>query len=277
MTRQHKSPHTPTKLLWLTDLHLDRAAGKDRTRLLNELSSRDYDAAVVSGDTGTAANVCDILEAIAAACHPRVVYFVLGNHDFYGAPMSQTYDRVASLCRSVPNLRHLQDTGPISLDRHTALVGHHGWADARCGWGRNTVVNSPDHSQIPDFRKLSHDERYRKMEQLGRQSASAIRTDLVSALRYHRHVVIATHTPAFPTSALYDGKLCGPCHQPHYVNLSVGAMLIGIARRNNGKQLTVLSGHTHHSKTDPILKNLHSHVGGARTGIPEIQQTLEFQ
>lgn len=271
MTKHHKSSHTPTKLIWLTDLHLDRAAGEDRNRLLNELSSRDYDAVVITGDTGTAANVCDLLESLAAACHPRLLYFVLGNHEFYGAPMSETYDRVASLCRSIPNLRHLHGADPISLDRYTALVGHHGWADARCGWGRNTVVSSPDHLHIPDFRKLPHDERYRKMEQLGRQSASAIRTDLLSALRYHRHVIIATHVPAFRTSALFDGKPCGPCHQPHFVNLSVGTMLIGIARKNIRKRLTLLSGHTHHAAADPILKNLHSYVGGARTGSPEIQ------
>jgi hypothetical protein len=257
--------------------HLDRATDGDRTRLLNELSSRDYDAAVICGDTGTATNVCDLLESIAAACHPRVVYFVLGNHDFYFAAMSQTYDRVARLSRSVPNLRHLHHSGPISLDRDTALVGHHGWPDARCGWRRNTVVRSADHWKIPDFQKLSRDQRYRKMEHLGRQSAGAIRTDLLSALRYHRRVVIATHIPAFPSSALYDGKPCGPCHQPHFVNLSVGSMLIGIARKNHGKRLTVLSGHTHHAKTDPILKNLHSYVGGARTGIPKIQETPKFQ
>lgn len=270
MTRHHKSPHTPTKLIWLTDLHLDRAAGENRTRLLNELSSRDYDAVVITGDTATG-DPCGYLESLAAACHPRVVHFVLGNHEFYGAPMSQTYDRVASVCRSVRNLRHLHHTGPISLDRHTALVGHHGWADARCGWGSKTVVSSPDHSNIPDFRKLSHEDRFRKMEHLGRQSAGAIRTGVLSALRYHRHVIIATHVPAFRTSALFNGKPCGPCHQPHFINLSVGAMLIAVANKTNGR-LTAVSGHTHHGKTDPILKNLRSYVGGARPGSPEIQE-----
>ena len=269
MTRHHKSPHTPTKLIWLTDLHLDRAASENRTRLLNELSSRDYDAAVITGDTATG-DPCGYLESLAAACHPRVLHFVLGNHEFYGAPMSQTYDRVANLCRSVRNLRHLHHTGPISLDRHTALVGHHGWADARCGWGSKTVVSSPDHSNIPDFRKLSHEDRFRKMEHLGRQSADTIRTGVLSALRYHRHVIIATHIPPFRTSALFDGKPCGPCHQPHFISLSVGAMLIAVAK--NGGRLTAISGHTHHAKTDPILKNLRTYVGGARPGSPEIQE-----
>lgn len=270
MTKHYKSPHPPTKLIWMTDLHLDRVSGEDRNRLLNDLSSRDYDAAVITGDTATG-DPCGHLESLAAACHPRFVHFVLGNHEFYGAPMSQTYDRVARLCRSVPNLRHLHHTGPISLDRRTALVGHHGWADARCGWGRNTVVSSPDHWNIPDFRKLSHKDRYRKMEHLGRQSAAAIRSSLIPALRFHKKIIIASHVPCFRTSALFDGMPCGPCHQPHFVNFSVGAMLIRVAK-NNGKRLTVLSGHTHHRKTDRILRNLRSYVGGARLGRPEIQE-----
>lgn len=276
MTTLHNSSLKRSTLLWCTDLHLDLATEPNRNRFLSELSSTVFDAAVITGDIASASSVCDHLKSIAAACHPRPVYFVLGNHDFYGAPMSQTYKRVTSLCRSVSNLRHLHHAGPITLDRHTALVGHHSWPDARCGWGRNTVVSSPDHWNIPDFRRLSHDERYRKMEQLGRQSAIAIRNSLIPALRFHRHVLIASHIPSFPTSALFDGKPCGPCHQPHFVNISLGAMLIGVARKNIGKRLTVLSGHTHHAKTDPILKNLHSHVGGARTGTPEVQEILNM-
>ena len=51
-------------------------------------------------------------------------------------------------------------------------------------------------------------------------------------------------------------------------------MLIGFARKNIRKRLTLLSGHTHHAAADPILKNLHSYVGGARTGSPQIQEVL---
>ena len=275
MTKHYKSPYTPTKLIWLTDLHLDRAAGEDRTRLLNELSNRDYDAAVITGDIATATSVCDHLESLAAACYPRPVYFVLGNHDFYFAAMSQTYDRVASLSRSVPNLRHLHHTGPISLNRHTALIGHHGWADARCGWGSNTVINSPDHRHIPDFQNLSREERYRKMEILGRQATNAIRIGLLSALRQRKQVVVATHVPPFPSTVHFDGRICGDTHMPHFANISLGAMLIGIAKRNR-QRITVLSGHTHSPITDTILANIQAHVGGAWKGTSEAPNILQF-
>ncbi len=278
MTEHHKSPHPPAKLIWLTDLHLDRAAGEDRTRLLKELSSRDYDAVVITGDIATATSVCDHLESLAAACSPRPVYFVLGNHDFYFAPMSQTYDRVASLCRAIPNLIHLQNSGPVSLGRHAILIGHHAWPDARSGHGSNTVINSPDHWQIPDFQDLSREEQFRKMEILGRQATNAIRIGLLSALRQRKQVVVATHVPPFPSTVHYNGRICGDTHMPHFSNSSFGAMLIGIAKRNRHRhqRITVLSGHTHSPITETILANIQAHVGGAWKGTSEAPNILQF-
>lgn len=275
MTRHHKSPHTPTKLLWLTDLHLNRAADEDRTRLLNELSNRDYDAAVITGDIATATSVCDHLESLATACHPRPVYFVLGNHDFYGAPMSQTYARVASLCRAIPSLIHLQNTGPVCLGRHAILIGHHAWPDARSGYGSNTVIDNPDHWQIPDFQNLSREERYRKMEVLGRQATNAIRIDLLAALRQRKHVVVVTHVPPFPSTVHYNGRICGDTHMPHFANISLGAMLIAIAKHYQ-QRITVISGHTHSPITETILANIQAHVGGAWTGRSKVPNILEI-
>jgi hypothetical protein len=109
---------------------------------------------------------------------------------------------------------------------------------------------------------------------LGRQAASAIRARVLAGFRYHRNVVIATHVPPFPTTAKYDGKTCGDAHLPHFSNVSVGAMLIGLAKQNMHKHITVLSGHTHSKAEQLILKNLDARVGGARSGKPEIQGIL---
>ena len=276
MTTLHDSSPKQTKLIWCTDLHLDLATDLNRNRFLSELSSTDYDAALITGDLATATSICDHLELLAAACHPRPLYFVLGNHDFYGSPMAHTYDQVTRLCRSVPNLFHLQDAGPVALGRHTVLIGQHGWADARSGWGFKTVIENPDHWNIPDFRELTRDERFRKMGLLARQAAGAIRTRVLAGFRNHKHVIIATHVPPFPTTAKYDGKPCGETHLPHFTNVTVGAMLIGLAKQNCHKQITVLSGHTHSRAEQRILTNLDARVGGARSGTPVIQEALGF-
>jgi Icc protein len=250
-------------MIWLTDLHLDQATRADLNRLTSELSHLDYDAALITGDITIATSICDHLEALALACKPRPMYFVLGNHDFYHLEMARTYDSVKRLCRAIPNLTHLQGSGPVLLSRNAAIVGHHGWADARAGWGKRTFVTSPDHQSITDFHCLTNEEQFLRMETLGRQSANALRNDLFSAFRIRHHVIVATHVPPFPSTARYNGVPCGPCHRPHFTNLSVGAMLIAVAKRNQHKKLTVLAGHTHNKCEQPILRNLHARVGSA--------------
>jgi 3',5'-cyclic AMP phosphodiesterase CpdA len=261
-------------LLWMSDLHLDQATAKNRHKLLRNLRNTDYDAAVITGDTAASASLVQHLEALAHACAPRPVYVVLGNHDFYGSSLSATQDEVRTLCHRVSNLHYLQDQGVVWLTKNTVLIGHHGWADARCGWGTKTCIRSPDHWSIDDFRKLDQAGRFDLMTELGSASARWIRKNLNTVLRTADTLIVATHVPAFQTSAHFNGAPCGPCHSPHYVNASLGGLLIGTARHNLQKRFTVLSGHTHSEVQEQILSNLESRVAGAKRGTPRIQGVL---
>lgn len=260
----------------MTDLHLDNASSADLKRITREIAASNHHAALVTGDISCSRFLCEHLEALAKACHPRPLYFTLGNHDFHGSTFAQTHDKVRRLCRSIRNLHHLEDAGPVPLGDHAALVGHAGWADAACGWGARTVIPNPDHECIQDFRKISVVDRFRLMRDLGRESSISIRNSLFGAFRTRRHVIVATHVPPFPSTAMYDGTPCGPCHQPHFVNMGMGAMLIAVANRNPTRRITVLAGHTHSPAEQSILANLHASVGLARTGQPRIQRTLHL-
>lgn len=268
--------NTTTRLLWATDLHLDNAGSGGLARIANKIAESNHDAALLTGDISSAPSLCDHLKALARACSPRPLYFVLGNHDYYGGFMAQTHRNVSRLCRETPNLFLLDETGPVPLGDDVALVGHSGWADAGCGWGNKTVIHTPDHDCIHDFRKLSNEGRFRKMQDLGRQSVISVRTKLFAAFRTHKHVVVATHVPPFPSTAVYEGKLCGPCHQPHFINLGMGTMLIAVARNNPTRRITVLSGHTHSEARQSILPNLQARVGRARTGNPHVQEIFQI-
>lgn len=261
-------------LLWMSDLHLDQAPTKNCRKLLRDLKTTEYDAAVITGDTAASATLPQHLEALAHACAPRPVYFGLGNHDFYGSSISATQGQIRTLCHRVSNLHHLQDHGVVWLIPNAVLIGHHGWADARCGWGNKTYVRSPDHWCIDDFRKLDQVGRFDLMAELGNASTRWIRQNLNTVIRNATTLIIATHVPAFHTSAHYNGTPCGPCHSPHYVNASLGGLLIGTARHNLQKQFTVLSGHTHSEVQEHILANLESRVAGAKRGSPRIQGIL---
>lgn len=271
----HNMQSNTTKICWLSDLHLDRAEPDARDALLKQLQHEDFDRAIITGDIATAEFLAEELERLADACGNKPLYFTLGNHDFYGSSLSQTYANVNKLCAKVPNLHHLQDSGIVELNRTTALVGHHGWPDARAGWGRDTIIKSPDHSNIEDFQKLSDPQCFTKMESLGRQSTDHIRKSVLHALNKYKHIVVATHVPPFVTSVFFGDNYSGNAQLPHFANVGMGAMLISIAKGVPGKKITVLCGHTHTAHEETIL-NITCHVSGSQPGKPRIQQTFSF-
>lgn len=266
----------PTTILWLTDIHLERAKREDTERLLRKISKIEYGALIITGDISTATFLAGHLRELAESCAPRNLYFVAGNHDYHHGSIESVDREIASVCRSVKNLHHLQGDEIIPLSQDTALVGHRGWADARAGWGRQTIIGSRDHRSIKDFCTLTRAELFAKMESLGKESATAFRRTLPFALSKFQHVVVATHVPPFPDTAHFNNKCCGPAYQPHFCNLSAGMALVGITRNFPHKQVTVLSGHTHSPTTIRILTNLEARVGGALTGNPGIQNLLDF-
>ncbi len=271
------NPHTKvTSLGWLSDLHLDMACESARKRFLQSLKSSDCDAAIVTGDTSAFPKLEQNLIALAKALAPRPVYFLIGNHECYYSSIESTYALVRKICRKVSNLHHLQDTRVVWLNRHTVLIGHHGWADARTGWGPDTVIRCKDHSCIEDFRGLSRAGCFELMEKLGKDSACAIRMKLQPILGRARKVIIATHFPPFQSSARFDDEVCGPTHNPFYVNASLGGFLISLARHNPKTRYLVLCGHTHHPARDLIIGNLECHVAGSVPGKPKLHALLSI-
>ena len=83
------------KLAWLTDLHLNFIAPKERLAFYQTIVDTKIDAVLVSGDSAEAPSLCDIfLEMVHAIGKP--IYFVLGNHDYYRGSVarSRRYDNV---------------------------------------------------------------------------------------------------------------------------------------------------------------------------------------
>jgi predicted MPP superfamily phosphohydrolase len=268
--------HKTLKLMWMTDLHLDKTSSSKTRRLLTQIAGMKYDCTVVTGDISSAPYLADHLRELAAACYPRRLYFVLGNHDFHSGTIAAVKKEVNIICHSAKNLHHLQGHELVPLSRDTVLIGDGGWADMRAGWGKRTIIGSRDHHSIGDFRNLSKEDLFSRMASLGYESATRFRTILPVALGRYRHVVVATHVPPFHQTAHYNGYQCGATHQPHFVNVSAGLALYGIARQFPGSQVTVLAGHTHSPVHTWILRNLEVRVGGARTGNPAVHEVLSF-
>lgn len=68
-----KSIHTTRKVLWLTDLHLDRTDHRKKEALLTKIAGMEYDALVVTGDISSAPFLIGHLRELAAACYPHPI------------------------------------------------------------------------------------------------------------------------------------------------------------------------------------------------------------
>ncbi len=71
------------KLLWCNDLHFDFLEPHGVASFAKILAEASADAILISGDISLSARITADLEEIARHV-PDPVYFVLGNHDYYG-------------------------------------------------------------------------------------------------------------------------------------------------------------------------------------------------
>jgi 3',5'-cyclic-AMP phosphodiesterase len=262
--------------LWLSDLHFDRVPASQQHRLLDRITNTPSDSVIISGDISTSYQLTEHLRVLAAASFPRPTYFVTGNHDYYCSSMAQVDADIDSLCARVQNLHYLNGKQIIALNLDICLIGHHGWPDARAGLGTRSYLRSPDHRAIADFRGLSRNQALLRMQELGRESANRIRKVLPLALTRFRHVILLTHIPPFPETVRYNDAPCSPLHLPHWVNLSAGLAIQGIAKSFPSRRITILAGHSHSSSITHIGTNICVRVAQARTGRPGLQAVLQF-
>lgn len=258
------------KVLWLSDLHLNVQdlwpAGHDA--FLHQLSKQAFDHLVITGDISTSRYLQEALLSISEAAGHRSVYFVLGNHDFYGSSFDAVDNAVARICRARTNLHHLGSGEIIELTKDAALIGHRGWADGKAGYGRNTITRAKDGKWIDDFKGESTEAVFSRMQRLGEASGNYFQEMLPKALHRYGHVLVATHVPPFVLAAHSRTKrgirVCRKTELPFFTNVSAGERLKQIILAQPGKRLTVLCGHTHRANTYNETPALRVHVAGGQ-------------
>lgn len=260
------------ELLWATDVHLDhlplRQAAFEFGRALRQEqpSSRGV---VLSGDIGEADTVEAILEDFAAG-YGGPVYFVLGNHDYYGGSFRAVNERMASLSRRVDNLHWLSQNAVV-LSGEVTLLGVEGWYDARHG-DRNTDLELTDFTRIAELFSAQDDSRRSLLQTCAqRADADALRLDAeLHDLGPTGHVIVATHVPPFREAAWHEGKPSNDRWAPFFSSKAMGDVLLAHAKRQPHRQHTVLCGHTHGKGVYRPLPNLDVYTGRARYGAPEL-------
>lgn len=255
---------------WLTDIHLSFLSFQERLAFYSRIQAEKLDALLIGGDIGESDCVTQILAEFSNAIEAPI-YFVLGNHDFYGGSIADVRKTVARRGASLERLYWLPAAGIVPLTANTALIGHDSWADGRLGDFYRSEVMLNDYFQIRELRGLLKPQLLAKLKALGDEAALFLEDHARQALAQWRNVLVLTHVPPFRESCWHEGSISGDDYLPHFACMAVGGRLAELMRKNPQNNMTVLCGHTHSSGFAHILTNLSVLTGGAEYGRPELQ------
>lgn len=261
------------KLAWITDCHLDRATPPAVEAFHSTLRDARSDAVIITGDVSNATRLVPDLQRIADAAQAPV-YFVLGNHDHYGASVGRVRDNVLALTDDAQPLRWLPPAGVISLDTHTALVGVDGWADGRHGDPLTTPLVLNDDRLIAEVAaQPTRVARLAVKRALADADAARLQVLLERAVSTGAtRVLVATHVPPFVAALQPGSREAHPHWYPLLVCGATGEILDRFATLHPAVRFDVLAGHSHRECFAQIAANLAVTVGEARYGRPTVRE-----
>lgn len=264
------------KYTWITDPHFDHLESDGFSIIVDMIKAEGSNGVILTGDITCSATCILLLKRLYREIKIPV-YFVLGNHDFYGCSIQSVRSTASMLEEQHSDLKYLTtSTSPIELAPGVCLIGHDGWYDARCGDYEHSDVKMEDRNRISDFVNLTKASFKTKLNELGTEAAEHLRKQLKLAICSYDQVVLAMHVPPFREACLYNGEIASNFNLPFYCCKAVGDVILEIMGSAPEKQLLVLCGHTHQKAEYQPLPNVKVHVGAAKYGRPRIQNTVEI-
>ncbi len=115
---------------WLTDIHLEFLTDEEEAAFVKDLANQKMVGLFLTGDISTARQIESHLQFF-EDFYLLPVYFVLGNHDYYGGEIDSVRSTVKKICKKSCWLHWLPVSGIVPLSKDVCLIGHDGWAD---GW-----------------------------------------------------------------------------------------------------------------------------------------------
>ena len=258
------------RLVWTTDPHLNHVSEQAWKHWIDEIASHGADGIVISGDISEGDDVTFQLGRIADS-FAIPIYFVLGNHDFYGSSIGVTRGAVVAAGRKHDQLHYLTDLSAFDMGDGVYLLGEDGWGDGIEGDYEGSLVRLNDFVRIDDFHRADPNGWKEQLRVLGKQSADRLRQKLSSLPDTAEHVIVATHVPPYRESCWYEGKTTDDHWAPFFVCRQVGDVLTAAAESTPERKFIVLCGHTHNNGVAQMSKNLIVYTGGAAYGAPDVE------
>lgn len=263
------------RLAWASDTHLNflRVAGALECFVQSlkddvlEVTGWDLDALIITGDVAEGHDFGDQIEDVKKYLG-KPVYFVLGNHDFYGS----SFESVRSWAARLGGW--LTSEGVVKLTDEVGLTGHDGWYDARIG--NPYGLKMSDFRAIQDFNRKTVEDIIQLSRHEADKAASEAEVHLNKALDLFPKAIFATHYPPFEGACWHEGKMSGNEWLPWFTSKAMGDMLLKVAQARPEKQIMVLCGHTHSSGVYVAAPNLKVLTGQAVYGQPSLAGTIEI-
>jgi predicted phosphohydrolase len=264
------------QIAWATDVHFDAAGEAAFDHFCTQVRRSRAEALLIGGDIATGISTETYLRDMERLIH-LPIYFVLGNHDYYGSSIVDVRARMGGL--GVPGVSWLCQEGIVALSTSTALVGNGGWADATLGDFEHAPLMTDFFSIEELFKCIGVEDlldgfkdRTRlqaKLQALGKESAEQLRPSLERAVGEFEHVVVLTHVPPFREAAWHGGVISPDHWLPNVTCHSIGRVIRQQARAHPEVEFTVLCGHTHGEGRAQIEPNLEVMTRAADYSTPD--------
>jgi predicted phosphohydrolase len=254
------------KIAWMSDVHLNCADEIAIQAFITELAKATPDCVIITGDISVSVLLKKHLWMIENAVKVPV-YFICGNHDFWGGSFNSVAFMLMELEERNPNIKWLSNNPYIKLSDNTVIVGHDCFYDAGYGdWTRSNLLLN-DWFKISDFKFQPQNMIVDIARNYAVKGANHIFDNLTSAINDgYEHSIVLMHPPPFAEASLYKGMPASDYSLPWYSCKVAGDALLSIAEKY--KSIDVFCGHTHSKCTYTPLDNLTVRLENSQYGYP---------
>lgn len=267
------------KIIWVSDIHLNFKEYSKRRDFYRCIRRESGNIIVVSGDIAESQDFAYLIKEMEEETN-LPVYFVLGNHDFYGSS-------IKTVKKEAKKLKWLGGMSGVQLDLDTKLIGVDGWGDCRAGDYENSRLTMSDWIYIDELReaygsisylpKTDCDELKKTLQELADKDASLMVRRVRKAVKEnYSNIIIVSHVPPFEEACLYAGRKSTPSGLPFFCSAILGEKILPLTRNFPEINFTWLSGHTHSRCIYEPTHNLTVKVAEANYCKPQIEEVIEI-
>ena len=247
-------------IVWLNDIHFDFLDIVQENNFVHDIKKRNPKFLFIAGDIGQS----ESLEAYLIRIRFTLgipIYFVLGNHDYYGSSIEEVNKKISKFCKDMRSRDRLfywlDEEQPVVLNENTVLIGvSNAFGDMSYGNYKTTTVKLNDFEHISELKRLvTREEVINKLKLYSFEWSNLLLSKLMVVEKY-QNIIVLLHTPPFKEAAWYKGEQSNDDLLPFFANKSCGQALKVFASNTPKCNITVLCGHTHSGGEVQILPNL---------------------